>query len=75
VHQQIVAGEEELDYAVSKNPSARATSTVARSATLPDDHLLDSAHIMADAHDLLGQPVIANGIALPRSTTRRSKIA
>lgn len=34
---------------------------------LPDDHLLDAAHIMADAHELLGQPVVANGIALSRT--------
>ena len=35
-------------------------------SNLPDDHLLDAAHIMADAHELLGQPVIANGIALSK---------
>jgi putative restriction endonuclease len=33
---------------------------------LPNDHLLDAAHIMADAHELLGQPVLANGIALSK---------
>jgi hypothetical protein len=33
-------------------------------SNLPDDHLLDAAHIMAGAHQLLGQPVVANGIAL-----------
>jgi putative restriction endonuclease len=35
-------------------------------SNLPDDHLLDAAHIMADVHELLGQPVIANGIALSK---------
>jgi putative restriction endonuclease len=35
-------------------------------SNLRDDHLLDAAHIMADAHELLGQPVIANGIALSK---------
>ena len=35
-------------------------------SNLPDNHLLDAAHIMADAHELLGQPVIANGIALSK---------
>jgi putative restriction endonuclease len=28
-------------------------------SNLPEDHLMDSAHIMADTPDLLGQPVIA----------------
>jgi putative restriction endonuclease len=28
--------------------------------------MLDAAHIMADAHELLGQPVVANGIALSK---------
>jgi putative restriction endonuclease len=31
------------------------------------DHLLDAAHIRADAHELLGQPVVANGIALSKT--------
>jgi putative restriction endonuclease len=35
-------------------------------SNLPDNHLLDAAHIMADADELLGQPVIANGIALSK---------
>jgi putative restriction endonuclease len=35
-------------------------------SNLPGDHLLDAAHIMADAHELLGQPVVANGIALSK---------
>jgi putative restriction endonuclease len=35
-------------------------------SNLPDDHLLDAAHIMADAHELLGQPVVSNGIALSK---------
>jgi putative restriction endonuclease len=35
-------------------------------SNLPDDHLLDAAHIMADAHELMGQPVVANGIALSK---------
>jgi hypothetical protein len=30
------------------------------------DHLLDAAHLMADAQELLGQPVRANGIALSK---------
>jgi len=33
---------------------------------LPDDHFLDAAHIMADANELLGQPRLANGVALSR---------
>jgi putative restriction endonuclease len=35
-------------------------------SNLPDDHLLDAAHVMADAHELLGHPVVANGIALSK---------
>jgi putative restriction endonuclease len=35
-------------------------------SSLPEDHLLDAAHIMADSDELLGQPVIANGIALSK---------
>jgi putative restriction endonuclease len=35
-------------------------------SNLPHDHLLDAAHIMADAQELLGQPVVANGIALSK---------
>jgi putative restriction endonuclease len=35
-------------------------------SNLPDDHLLDAAHIMVDGHELLGQPVVANGIALSK---------
>jgi putative restriction endonuclease len=35
-------------------------------SNLPDDHLLDAAHIMAYTHELLGQPVLANGIALSK---------
>jgi putative restriction endonuclease len=35
-------------------------------SNLPDDHLLDAAHIIADAHELLGQPVVANGMALSK---------
>ena len=35
-------------------------------SNLPDDHLLDAAHIMADAHELMGEPVVANGIALSK---------
>jgi putative restriction endonuclease len=35
-------------------------------SNLPDDHLLDAAHIMADADELLGQPIVANGIALSK---------
>ena len=35
-------------------------------SNLPEDHLLDAAHIMADAHELLGQPVVPNGITLSK---------
>jgi putative restriction endonuclease len=35
-------------------------------SNLPDDYLLDAAHIIADAHELLGEPVVANGIALSK---------
>lgn len=35
-------------------------------SNLPDDHLLDAAHIMADRDEPLGQPVVANGIVLSR---------
>ena len=35
-------------------------------SNLPDDHLLNAAHITADAHEFLGHPVIANGIALSK---------
>jgi putative restriction endonuclease len=35
-------------------------------SNLPEDHLLDAAHIIADTNELLGQPVIANGIALSK---------
>jgi putative restriction endonuclease len=35
-------------------------------SNLPDDHLLDAAHMMADADELLGQPVVANGITLSK---------
>jgi putative restriction endonuclease len=35
-------------------------------SNLPEDNLLDAAHIMADAHELLGQPVLPNGIALSK---------
>ena len=35
-------------------------------SNLPDDHLLDAAHIMADADELLGQPTVANGIAVSK---------
>ena len=45
---------------------ARAYDHRCAISNLPDDHLLDAAHIMADAHELLGQPVIANGIALSK---------
>jgi len=31
---------------------------------LPGDHLLDAAHIIANAHELLGRPLLAKGIAL-----------
>jgi putative restriction endonuclease len=33
---------------------------------LPESLLLDAAHIMADAHELLGQPVVPNGIPLSK---------
>jgi putative restriction endonuclease len=35
-------------------------------SNLPEAPLLDAAHIMADAHELLGQPVLAKGIALSK---------
>jgi putative restriction endonuclease len=35
-------------------------------SNLPHDHLLDAAHTMADPHELLGQPVLANGLALSK---------
>jgi putative restriction endonuclease len=35
-------------------------------SNLPHDHLLDAAHIVADVHELLGQPVLANGRALSK---------
>lgn len=35
-------------------------------SNLPDVNLIDAAHIMADADELLGQPVIANGISLSK---------
>jgi HNH endonuclease len=35
-------------------------------SNLPDDHLLDAAHIMADGDELLGQAVVSNGIALSK---------
>lgn len=35
-------------------------------SNLPDDHLLDAAHITADRNELLGQPVVGNGIALSK---------
>ena len=53
-------------------PRQRArTITGARFSSLPDDHLLDAAHIMADAHEMLGQPLVANGIALSKNPPRR----
>jgi putative restriction endonuclease len=33
-------------------------------SNLPHDHLLDAAHIVADADELLGQPLLSNGLAL-----------
>lgn len=33
---------------------------------LPEPLLLDAAHIVGDAHELLGQPVIPNGLALSK---------
>jgi putative restriction endonuclease len=41
-------------------------------SNLPDDHLLNATHITADAHELLGQPVVANGIAISEIHLRRS---
>jgi putative restriction endonuclease len=32
----------------------------------PHDHLLDAAYIVADADELLDQPVLANGLALSK---------
>lgn len=33
---------------------------------LPEQRLLDAAHIMADADELLGQPIVANGLPLSK---------
>jgi putative restriction endonuclease len=33
---------------------------------LPEERLVDAAHIMADPDELLGQPVVANGLALSK---------
>ena len=35
-------------------------------SNLPEDHLLDAAHIMADGDELFGQPIVSNGIALSK---------
>lgn len=34
---------------------------------LPEPMLLDAAHIMADAHERLGQPVVSNGLPLSKT--------
>jgi putative restriction endonuclease len=34
---------------------------------LPEPMLLDAAHIMADAHELLGQPIVQNGLLLSKT--------
>ncbi len=34
---------------------------------LPEPMLLDAAHIMADAHELLGQPIVQNGLPLSKT--------
>jgi putative restriction endonuclease len=35
-------------------------------SNLPESLLLDAAHIVADKHELLGQPVVPNGIPLSK---------
>ena len=35
-------------------------------SNLPGHRLIDAAHIVADGHEVLGQPVIRNGIALSK---------
>ena len=34
---------------------------------LPEPMLLDAAHIMADSHELLGQPIVQNGLPLSKT--------
>lgn len=34
---------------------------------LPEPKLLDAAHIMADTHELLGQPIVQNGLPLSKT--------
>jgi putative restriction endonuclease len=41
---------------------------------LPEPMLLDAAHIMADADELLGQPVVQNGLPFRRPITPRSTL-
>jgi putative restriction endonuclease len=38
----------------------------ARSSTCPDPRLLDAAHIVIDADEQLGQPVVSNGLPLTK---------
>ena len=33
---------------------------------LPEPRLIDAAHIMADAHEELGQPIVQNGLPLSK---------
>ena len=33
---------------------------------LPEPRLLDAAHIVTDAHEQLGQPVVSNGLPLTK---------
>jgi hypothetical protein len=49
-----------------ENRERLKTVVEAQIGSLPDDHLLDAAHIMADSHELLGQPVVVDGIALSK---------
>jgi putative restriction endonuclease len=35
-------------------------------SNLPEQSLLDAAHIMADAHEQLGQPIVSNGLPLSK---------
>jgi putative restriction endonuclease len=39
---------------------------------LPEPRLLDAAHIIMDADEQLGQPIVSNGLLLTNSIMRRS---
>jgi hypothetical protein len=38
----------------------------ARSSHLPEPRLLDAAHILMDADEQLGQPIVSNGLPLTK---------